>query len=75
MRLRLHQFFKNTYQERRRVRRISKSECNLIKPAYASGLSKFLWTGIQWEVSYIDEKGGGINDGVDESWGPKLNGN
>jgi TonB-linked SusC/RagA family outer membrane protein len=24
------------------------------------------------EFSYIDGKGGGINDGVDESWGPRL---
>lgn len=24
--------------------------------------------------SYVDGKGGGINDGVDESWGPRLNG-
>jgi TonB-linked SusC/RagA family outer membrane protein len=24
--------------------------------------------------SYVDGKGGGINDGVDESWGPKLDG-
>ncbi len=24
--------------------------------------------------SYVDGKGGGVNDGVDESWGPKLDG-
>lgn len=24
--------------------------------------------------SYVDGKGGGVNDGVDESWGPRLNG-
>lgn len=24
--------------------------------------------------SYVDGKGGGINDGVDESWGPEMNG-
>lgn len=24
--------------------------------------------------SYVDGKGGGINDGVDESWGPRMNG-
>lgn len=26
------------------------------------------------EFSYVDGKGGGINDGVDESWGPRLDG-
>ncbi|ASZ11029.1 SusC/RagA family TonB-linked outer membrane protein [Chitinophaga pendula] len=26
------------------------------------------------QFSYVDGKGGGINDGVDESWGPKMDG-
>ncbi len=30
--------------------------------------------GSNGKFSYVDGKGGGINDGVDESWGPKLNG-
>ena len=30
--------------------------------------------GSEGRFSYVDGKGGGINDGVDESWGPKLNG-
>lgn len=30
--------------------------------------------GSNGKFSYVDGKGGGINDGVDESWGPKLDG-
>ena len=30
--------------------------------------------GAEGKFSYVDGKGGGINDGVDESWGPKLDG-
>ena len=30
--------------------------------------------GANGQFSYVDGKGGGINDGVDESWGPALNG-
>ena len=30
--------------------------------------------GANGEFSYVDGKGGGINDGVDESWGPRLDG-
>ncbi len=30
--------------------------------------------GANGQFSYVDGKGGGINDGVDESWGPKLDG-
>lgn len=30
--------------------------------------------GSEGKFSYVDGKGGGINDGVDESWGPKLDG-
>ncbi|HSD06664.1 SusC/RagA family TonB-linked outer membrane protein [Flavobacterium sp.] len=30
--------------------------------------------GSNGKFSYVDGKGGGVNDGVDESWGPKLNG-
>jgi TonB-linked SusC/RagA family outer membrane protein len=30
--------------------------------------------GANGEFSYVDGKGGGVNDGVDESWGPRLDG-
>jgi len=30
--------------------------------------------GSNGKFSYVDGKGGGINDGVDESWGPKMDG-
>ncbi|KAF2509457.1 SusC/RagA family TonB-linked outer membrane protein [Flavobacterium zhairuonense] len=30
--------------------------------------------GSNGKFSYVDGKGGGVNDGVDESWGPRLNG-
>jgi TonB-linked SusC/RagA family outer membrane protein len=30
--------------------------------------------GAEGKFSYVDGKGGGINDGVDESWGPKMDG-
>jgi TonB-linked SusC/RagA family outer membrane protein len=30
--------------------------------------------GAAGEFSYVDGRGGGINDGVDESWGPRLDG-
>lgn len=30
--------------------------------------------GANGQFSFVDGKGGGINDGVDESWGPKLDG-
>jgi len=30
--------------------------------------------GTSGAFSYVDGKGGGINDGVDESWGPEMNG-
>ncbi len=30
--------------------------------------------GANGRFSYVDGKGGGVNDGVDESWGPKLDG-
>lgn len=30
--------------------------------------------GSNGKFSYVDGKGGGVNDGVDESWGPKLDG-
>lgn len=29
--------------------------------------------GADGQFSYVDGKGGGVNDGVDESWGPKMN--
>lgn len=30
--------------------------------------------GSEGKFSYVDGKGGGLNDGVDESWGPRLDG-
>lgn len=30
--------------------------------------------GANGQFSYVDGKGGGLNDGVDESWGPKMDG-
>ncbi|MDR1454273.1 MAG: TonB-dependent receptor plug domain-containing protein, partial [Tannerella sp.] len=30
--------------------------------------------GTDGKFSYVDGKGGGVNDGVDESWGPRLDG-
>ncbi|OKS87403.1 hypothetical protein RG47T_2864 [Mucilaginibacter polytrichastri] len=30
--------------------------------------------GSNGKFSYVDGKGGGVNDGIDESWGPALNG-
>lgn len=30
--------------------------------------------GSNGKFSYVDGKGGGVNDGVDESWGPKMDG-
>ena len=30
--------------------------------------------GASGKFSYVDGKGGGVNDGVDESWGPKMDG-
>ncbi|MDR3367264.1 MAG: SusC/RagA family TonB-linked outer membrane protein [Prevotellaceae bacterium] len=30
--------------------------------------------GANGEFSYVDGKGGGVNDGADESWGPRLDG-
>ncbi|GAB4040646.1 SusC/RagA family TonB-linked outer membrane protein [Spirosoma jeollabukense] len=30
--------------------------------------------GLKGQFSYVDGMGGGVNDGVDESWGPKLDG-
>jgi len=30
--------------------------------------------GSEGKFSYVDGKGGGVNDGVDESWGPRLDG-
>ncbi len=34
----------------------------------------FFGQGADGKFSYVDGKGGGINDGVDESWGPKMDG-
>lgn len=42
----------------------------LILPEYQNVFGQ----GAEGKFSYVDGKGGGVNDGVDESWGPKLNG-
>ncbi|HEY1201088.1 MAG TPA: SusC/RagA family TonB-linked outer membrane protein, partial [Niastella sp.] len=42
----------------------------LILPEYQNVFGQ----GAEGKFSYVDGKGGGINDGVDESWGPKLDG-
>lgn len=42
----------------------------LILPDYQNVFGQ----GSEGKFSYVDGKGGGINDGVDESWGPKLDG-
>ncbi|MDF2192344.1 SusC/RagA family TonB-linked outer membrane protein [Paraflavitalea sp. CAU 1676] len=38
------------------------------------GYQNVFGQGAEGKFSYVDGKGGGINDGVDESWGPKLDG-
>jgi len=45
-------------------------ENTLILPSYQNGFGQ----GSGGTFSYLDGKGGGINDGVDESWGPPLDG-
>lgn len=45
-------------------------ESVLTLPSYQNGYGQ----GSGGTFSYVDGKGGGINDGVDESWGPKLDG-
>jgi len=45
-------------------------ESTLILPNYQNGYGQ----GSGGTFSYLDDKGGGINDGVDESWGPPLDG-
>lgn len=42
----------------------------LILPDYQNSFGQ----GSNGRFSYVDGKGGGVNDGVDESWGPKLDG-
>ena len=42
----------------------------LILPDYQNAYGQ----GSNGKFSYVDGKGGGTNDGVDESWGPKLDG-
>lgn len=46
------------------------SESVLTLPSYQNAFGQ----GSEGKFSYVDGKGGGINDGVDESWGPKLDG-
>lgn len=42
----------------------------LILPDYQNVFGQ----GSNGQFSYVDGKGGGVNDGVDESWGPKMDG-
>lgn len=42
----------------------------LVLPDYQNAYGQ----GSNGRFSYVDGKGGGINDGVDESWGPRLDG-
>jgi TonB-linked SusC/RagA family outer membrane protein len=42
----------------------------LVLPSYQNSFGQ----GSNGRFSYVDGKGGGVNDGVDESWGPKLDG-
>ncbi|KIO77208.1 TonB-dependent receptor [Pedobacter lusitanus] len=39
-------------------------------PSYQNSFGQ----GANGQFSYVDGKGGGVNDGVDESWGPRLDG-
>ena len=41
-----------------------------IMPSYQNGYGQ----GFGGEFNYVDGAGGGVNDGADESWGPKLDG-
>ncbi|MET3115002.1 TonB-linked SusC/RagA family outer membrane protein [Pedobacter sp. CG_S7] len=45
-------------------------ESLLTLPVYQNAFGQ----GSEGKFSYVDGKGAGINDGVDESWGPKLDG-
>jgi TonB-linked SusC/RagA family outer membrane protein len=45
-------------------------ESLLTLPVYQNAFGQ----GSEGRFSYVDGKGAGINDGVDESWGPKLDG-
>ena len=45
-------------------------ETLLTLPVYQNAFGQ----GSEGKFSYVDGKGAGINDGVDESWGPKLDG-
>ncbi|WP_242696510.1 SusC/RagA family TonB-linked outer membrane protein [Longitalea luteola] len=42
----------------------------LVLPEYQNVFGQ----GSEGKFSYVDGKGGGVNDGVDESWGPRLDG-
>lgn len=42
----------------------------LVLPSYQNSYGQ----GATGQFSYVDGKGGGLNDGVDESWGPRLDG-
>jgi TonB-linked SusC/RagA family outer membrane protein len=45
-------------------------ESLLVLPKYQNSYGQ----GAGGQFSYVDGKGGGLNDGVDESWGPKMDG-
>ena len=45
-------------------------ESLLVLPSFQNSYGQ----GTGGQFSYVDGKGGGLNDGVDESWGPKMDG-
>ncbi|WP_090107461.1 SusC/RagA family TonB-linked outer membrane protein [Chitinophaga sp. CF118] len=45
-------------------------ESLLVLPSFQNSYGQ----GSGGQFSYVDGKGGGLNDGVDESWGPKMDG-
>lgn len=59
-------------QDKMKVNIYSKTtfENPLILPNYQNSYGQ----GSGGEFSYVDGRGGGVNDGVDESWGPPLDG-
>ncbi|MBO9619855.1 MAG: SusC/RagA family TonB-linked outer membrane protein [Niabella sp.] len=50
------------------------SNVNIAKLLLLPDYQNVFGQGSEGKFSYVDGKGGGVNDGVDESWGPKLDG-
>ncbi|AHF16264.1 SusC/RagA family TonB-linked outer membrane protein [Niabella soli] len=50
------------------------SNVNIAKLLLLPDYQNVFGQGSEGKFSYIDGKGGGVNDGVDESWGPKMDG-